>query len=137
MLVNAYRPHQARESLIAMMEEQIARLRGDIGAVREGVERARGVVEGWKGEVGGDGHIYQGPMPWFYPTYSVHAAVSNTQIYPCLTPASALPSPSPRTDLKCRPFIPIPHPSLRKVNHVFLIFSSLSHITKHEESWTQ
>lgn len=54
-LVNAYRPHQARESLIGIMEEQIARLRGEIGAVGEGVERARGVLEGFGGEGGANG----------------------------------------------------------------------------------
>jgi len=109
VLVNAYRPHQARESLIAMMEEQIARLRGDIGAVREGVERARGVVEGWKGEVGGDGHIYQGPMPWFYPTYSVHAAVSNTRC--------------PLTALSSR-FTPVSHPPLLCLHLLLVLISN-------------
>jgi len=45
-VINGYRPHQARETLILMMEEQIEKVRGETKAVRESVGRAREVVEG-------------------------------------------------------------------------------------------
>lgn len=35
-LINQYRPHQARESLVLMMEEQVERFRGEIASVKEG-----------------------------------------------------------------------------------------------------
>ncbi|PSK54835.1 Mediator of RNA polymerase II transcription subunit 7 [Elsinoe australis] len=38
-LINQYRPHQARESLILMMEEQLERSRNEIAAVKEGREK--------------------------------------------------------------------------------------------------
>lgn len=44
--MNGYRPHQARETLILMMEEQIEKVRGETRAVRESVGSAREVVEG-------------------------------------------------------------------------------------------
>jgi mediator of RNA polymerase II transcription subunit 7 len=52
-VINGYRPHQARETLILMMEEQIKMVRGETNAVRESVGRAREVVEG----VNGDGEV--------------------------------------------------------------------------------
>lgn len=45
-VINEYRPHQARETLILMMEQQIERVKGETKAVRESVGRARQVVEG-------------------------------------------------------------------------------------------
>ena len=44
-VLNAYRPHQARETLILMMEDQVMKIKGETEAVRESVGRARGVVE--------------------------------------------------------------------------------------------
>ena len=44
--INAWRPHQARESLIAMMEDQIKNIRSESERVRESVGRAKEVVEG-------------------------------------------------------------------------------------------
>ncbi|KAL8860513.1 MAG: hypothetical protein Q9178_003172 [Gyalolechia marmorata] len=44
-IVNAYRPHQARETLIHMMEEQIERCRAETQGCRDVCERARKVVE--------------------------------------------------------------------------------------------
>ncbi len=46
MVINGYRPHQARETLILMMEEQLETVRGETRSVRESVERAKGVMEG-------------------------------------------------------------------------------------------
>ncbi|KAL2044793.1 hypothetical protein N7G274_002568 [Stereocaulon virgatum] len=54
-VLNAYRPHQARETLILMMEEQVRTIRAETDAVRESVGRAREVVERLgKGGEGGD-----------------------------------------------------------------------------------
>ncbi len=44
-VINEYRPHQARETLILMMEEQIERCRSEGSAGREGAERVRKVLE--------------------------------------------------------------------------------------------
>lgn len=45
-LINQYRPHQARETLILMMEERIEKLRGEIKAIGESGERMEGVFKG-------------------------------------------------------------------------------------------
>ncbi|KAL0256734.1 Mediator of RNA polymerase II transcription subunit 7 [Diplodia seriata] len=45
-LINEYRPHQARASLIAMMEEQLARRREEVEGVRRMGERIEGVLAG-------------------------------------------------------------------------------------------
>ena len=45
-LVNRYRPHQGRESLILMMEERVGRMREETRRVVEGRERVEGVVRG-------------------------------------------------------------------------------------------
>lgn len=49
-LINQYRPHQARESLILMMEERIAKLRLEVSRIKEGREKVgelmAGLVEG-------------------------------------------------------------------------------------------
>jgi mediator of RNA polymerase II transcription subunit 7 len=45
-MVNRYRPHQARESLILVMEERVERIRGEIERVREGRDRVRELVAG-------------------------------------------------------------------------------------------
>lgn len=54
-LINQYRPHQARETLILMMEERVLRLREETRRVREGRERVGGLLRGLVGgEVGSD-----------------------------------------------------------------------------------
>lgn len=45
-VINGYRPHQARETLILMMGEQLETVRGETRSVRESVKRARGAMEG-------------------------------------------------------------------------------------------
>ncbi|KAI9873281.1 MAG: Mediator of RNA polymerase II transcription subunit 7 [Pleopsidium flavum] len=45
-LINEYRPHQARETLIGMMEEQVERCRGEVRGVREMREKVEGILEG-------------------------------------------------------------------------------------------
>ena len=44
-VINGYRPHQARETLILMLEEQLERVKGETKGIGEAVERARGVIE--------------------------------------------------------------------------------------------
>lgn len=44
-VINGYRPHQARETLILMLEEQLQRVKGETKDIGEAVERARGVIE--------------------------------------------------------------------------------------------
>ena len=44
-VINGYRPHQARETLILMLEEQLERVRGETRGVREAVGRAKEVIE--------------------------------------------------------------------------------------------
>lgn len=44
-VINGYRPHQARETLILMLEEQLERVRGETRGIGEAVERAKEVVE--------------------------------------------------------------------------------------------
>lgn len=53
-LINQYRPHQARETLILMMEERIERLRGEIKAIGEAGERMDGVFQGL--QINGESH---------------------------------------------------------------------------------
>ncbi|KAK3699829.1 Mediator of RNA polymerase II transcription subunit 7 [Vermiconidia calcicola] len=52
-LINQYRPHQARETLILMMEERVERLRGKVGRIREVEGRVGKLMEGLRegGEV--------------------------------------------------------------------------------------
>ncbi len=45
-LINEYRPHQARESLIAMMQAQLDRTRAETNAIRDARERVERVLEG-------------------------------------------------------------------------------------------
>jgi len=45
-LLNEYRPHQARESLILMMQDQLERSRKETEGIREVKERVEGVIEG-------------------------------------------------------------------------------------------
>jgi mediator of RNA polymerase II transcription subunit 7 len=45
-LLNEYRPHQARESLILMMQDQLERSRKETEGIREMKERVEGVIEG-------------------------------------------------------------------------------------------
>ncbi|KAL8840755.1 MAG: hypothetical protein Q9170_001193 [Blastenia crenularia] len=44
-IVNEYRPHQARETLIHMMEEQVERCKSETKACKEACARVRGVLE--------------------------------------------------------------------------------------------
>lgn len=46
-LINEYRPHQARETLIRIMEEQVARKKREIEGVRGMKEKVRGVLDGF------------------------------------------------------------------------------------------
>ncbi|MCJ1258823.1 Mediator of RNA polymerase II transcription subunit 7 [Lignoscripta atroalba] len=45
-LVNEYRPHQARESLILMMEDQVKRCREEIRGVKEMKRKVEAILEG-------------------------------------------------------------------------------------------
>ncbi|KAG8628939.1 hypothetical protein KVT40_002804 [Elsinoe batatas] len=49
-LINQYRPHQARESLILMMEEQLARAKADIQAVQDSKEKLGEALKGIRDE---------------------------------------------------------------------------------------
>ncbi|KAF4550059.1 Mediator of RNA polymerase II transcription subunit 7-like protein [Elsinoe fawcettii] len=49
-LINQYRPHQARESLILMMEEQLARAKTEIKAVQESKEKLGETLKAIKDE---------------------------------------------------------------------------------------
>lgn len=51
-LINHYRPHQARETLIMLMEERVERMKGEVRAIREGKERVREVMEAMQGVAG-------------------------------------------------------------------------------------
>ena len=65
-LLNEYRPHQARESLILMMQDQlersraetdgILRMKGEVEGLLEGLGAAK-LVETEKGDVGKDGGV--------------------------------------------------------------------------------
>lgn len=48
-LINRYRPHQARESLILMMEEQVDKVKQDIARVNEAKEKMVGLLKGIEG----------------------------------------------------------------------------------------
>ena len=55
-VVNEYRPHQARETLIVMMEEQVKRAREEERGAKEMVERVKTVLRGLaRGDGDGDG----------------------------------------------------------------------------------
>lgn len=45
-ILNEYRPHQARESAIALMQEHLDRTRTETMAIRAAVDRARRVLDG-------------------------------------------------------------------------------------------
>ncbi|KAI0112551.1 mediator complex, subunit Med7 [Nemania sp. FL0031] len=45
-LINEYRPHQARESLISMMQSQLDRTRAETNAIRDAKDKAERVLEG-------------------------------------------------------------------------------------------
>jgi mediator of RNA polymerase II transcription subunit 7 len=45
-VLNEYRPHQARESLIALMQDRLDKTRAETQAVRAAVDRARREIEG-------------------------------------------------------------------------------------------
>lgn len=46
-LINEYRPHQARETLIRIMEEQVSRKKAEVQGVRDMQEKVQGVLEGF------------------------------------------------------------------------------------------
>lgn len=50
-LINQYRPHQARETLIGKMEEQVRRKKQEVEGVRSMREKVRGVLEGFGRDV--------------------------------------------------------------------------------------
>jgi mediator of RNA polymerase II transcription subunit 7 len=52
-LINEYRPHQARQTLIEKMEEQVRRKREEVEGVRKMGEKVREVLEGFGREAGG------------------------------------------------------------------------------------
>ncbi|KAK5124984.1 hypothetical protein LTR85_001174 [Meristemomyces frigidus] len=45
-LINQYRPHQARETLIMGMEERVARMKGEIGRIGEAREKVAQLLQG-------------------------------------------------------------------------------------------
>jgi len=45
-LLNEYRPHQARESLILMMQDQLDRSRAETQGIRDMKEKVEGILEG-------------------------------------------------------------------------------------------
>ncbi|MCJ1364487.1 Mediator of RNA polymerase II transcription subunit 7 [Acarospora aff. strigata] len=47
-LINEYRPHQARESLIMMMEEQVERCRAEVRGIRQVRGKVKGILDGLK-----------------------------------------------------------------------------------------
>ncbi|KAJ4988280.1 hypothetical protein SVAN01_06215 [Stagonosporopsis vannaccii] len=53
-LINEYRPHQARETLISIMEEQVKRKKAEIEGVKIMEEKVRGVLEGFARVVGAE-----------------------------------------------------------------------------------
>ncbi|KAL9128877.1 MAG: hypothetical protein Q9217_002534 [Psora testacea] len=64
--INAWRPHQARETLLRMIEEQIREVKSETQKVRDGVEKAKGVVNGiaegtGQDEENGSVNVHQNP----------------------------------------------------------------------------
>ncbi|KAF2212298.1 hypothetical protein CERZMDRAFT_84666 [Cercospora zeae-maydis SCOH1-5] len=47
-LINQYRPHQARESLIMLMEDRVEKMRAEIRGIEEGKERVAKLLEGMR-----------------------------------------------------------------------------------------
>lgn len=47
-LINQYRPHQARESLIMLMEDRVEKMRAETRAIEEGREKVAKLLEGMK-----------------------------------------------------------------------------------------
>lgn len=45
-LLNEYRPHQARESLILLMQDQLDRSRAETQGIRDMKEKVEGILEG-------------------------------------------------------------------------------------------
>ncbi|KAI9840479.1 MAG: Mediator of RNA polymerase II transcription subunit 7 [Sclerophora amabilis] len=59
-LLNEYRPHQARETLIMMMEEQLERSRRETAAINRMKEKVDSVLEGLEKEVVAAGKVSAG-----------------------------------------------------------------------------
>ncbi|KAM3415875.1 Mediator of RNA polymerase II transcription subunit 7 [Cercospora zeina] len=47
-LINQYRPHQARETLITLMEDRVEKMRAEIRGIEEGKERVTKLLEGMR-----------------------------------------------------------------------------------------
>ncbi|KAI1116546.1 mediator complex, subunit Med7 [Nemania sp. NC0429] len=60
-LINEYRPHQARESLISMMQSQLDRTRAETNAIRDAKDKTERVLEGL-GSLTIEDHIHD-PTP--------------------------------------------------------------------------
>lgn len=56
-LINQYRPHQARESLIMLMEERAEKMRAEVRGIEEGRERVAKLLEGMKAMEGAESDI--------------------------------------------------------------------------------
>lgn len=56
-LINEYRPHQARESLIIMMEEQLEKKKAEIESVKKMREKVEGLLGGLEDETGENGIV--------------------------------------------------------------------------------
>ncbi|KAK4549561.1 hypothetical protein LTR36_006558 [Oleoguttula mirabilis] len=59
-LINQYRPHQARETLILGMEERVAQMRGEIGRIGEARGKVQQLLEGLETAGGGLGGVEGG-----------------------------------------------------------------------------
>ena len=53
-MINAYRPHQARESVILEMEGRVEGMRGEVERIRKGRRRVEELFQELSGEGGGD-----------------------------------------------------------------------------------
>lgn len=53
-LINEYRPHQARETLIRIMEEQVRKKKAEVEGVKAMEEKVRGVLDGFGKAVDGE-----------------------------------------------------------------------------------
>jgi len=66
-VINGYRPHQARETLILMMQEQVEKVRAETRDVRDSVQRAGEVLEGLGKGQESEGRMVTGDQDEMYP----------------------------------------------------------------------